>query len=73
MEGTVFLKLRRAQEHIDAFGEQSVSYLNSNFCRLDFHDDGEFRHVFLVVDQQPPLRLAGILGDAVHEALSSHG
>jgi hypothetical protein len=65
------LKLARAQEHINAFGEESVPYLNSKFCRLDFRDEGDFRNVFLVVTEPPPIRLSAILGDCVHNIRAS--
>jgi hypothetical protein len=65
------LKLRRAEEHIHAFGEESVPYLNSHFCHIDFKGDGDFRRYFLVVDEPPPLRLSAILEDAVHNIRSS--
>src|SRR5205809_8115032 len=66
-----YLKLERAKEHINAFGEESVSYLNSQFCHLDFHDDDEFRNVFLIIDKQPPIHLSTILGDCVHNIRSA--
>jgi hypothetical protein len=65
------LKLARAEEHINAFGEESVPYLNSNFCHLDFHDDGEFRNAFLVVSEPPPMHLSVILGDCLHNIRAS--
>jgi hypothetical protein len=65
------LKLMRAEEHLNAFEEESTAYLSSNFCSFAKVEDGEFCHFFLIQNVSPPLRLSAILGDCVHNMRSS--
>ena len=69
----VIEKLRRSDEHIVTLYNAIVEYLNDSPYRFGVHRDlgnGKAGFTFDLV-KEPPLRLATIVGDAVHNLRSA--
>lgn len=66
------MKLDRAKEHLQTFDEESGDWLEkAQFCRFIPENDGDERVYILHIRDSPPMRLAAVIGDCVHNIRAS--